>query len=164
MGVQDSGWNVLKLGKRLRIEDRIIVTESGGGLPCIPDEILNVIYNACDVGINTSTGEGWGLPNFEHAATGKAQIVPRSAACAEIWSGCAEFLEPVMDLTYERTLVEGKIVSPQGVAVALENLYRSREHREQVARACYERAIREEYRWDVIGKQWHHLFQEVVYG
>lgn len=41
------------------------------------DKIVNLLYCASDVGINTCDGEGWGLCNFEHMAYGKPQIVPR---------------------------------------------------------------------------------------
>lgn len=38
------------------------------------DETINLIYNACDVGLNTCFGEGFGLVNLEHAYIGKPQI------------------------------------------------------------------------------------------
>ncbi len=65
-------------------------------------ERLNLIYNACDIGLNTASGEGWGLAAFEHAATGAAQIVPRHTACAELWEGAAEFVDPVATLITRR--------------------------------------------------------------
>ena len=48
---------------------------------------LNRLYGACDVGVNTSCGEGWGLVSFEHALTGAAQVVPRNSVCEELWEG-----------------------------------------------------------------------------
>jgi glycosyltransferase involved in cell wall biosynthesis len=42
----------------------------------LTDFDINVLYNACDVGINTCDGEGFGLCNFEHGGVGKPQIVP----------------------------------------------------------------------------------------
>src|SRR5262249_15522899 len=69
MGVQDLGWHIVKVARRFGIEERIIVSDSGGPSPSLGDEDLNSIYNACDVGINTASCEGWGLVAFEHAAT-----------------------------------------------------------------------------------------------
>lgn len=37
---------------------------------------LNVIYNLCKIGIQTSTGEGFGMVSLEHSKTGAIQIVP----------------------------------------------------------------------------------------
>ena len=41
------------------------------------DAIIENMYNAADIGINTCDGEGWGLCNFEHMAYGKPQILPK---------------------------------------------------------------------------------------
>lgn len=46
---------------------------------------LNIFYNACDVGINTSMGEGWGLVSFEMAALGIPQIVPNFSSYPELF-------------------------------------------------------------------------------
>ena len=42
----------------------------------LTDFDINVLYNACDVGLNTCDGEGFGLCNFEQGGVGKPQIVP----------------------------------------------------------------------------------------
>ena len=39
------------------------------------DEGINQIYNMCDIGLNTSDGEGFGLCQLEHLYTGAPQIV-----------------------------------------------------------------------------------------
>jgi glycosyltransferase involved in cell wall biosynthesis len=41
----------------------------------VPDSSINEIYNAADIGINTSDGEGFGLCQIEHLFTGAPQIV-----------------------------------------------------------------------------------------
>ena len=43
----------------------------------VTDEETNILYNVADIGINTCDGEGFGLCNFEQAALGIPQIVPR---------------------------------------------------------------------------------------
>jgi len=40
------------------------------------DEEINMFYNAADVGISTSDGEGWGLCQFEQMGVGVPQVVP----------------------------------------------------------------------------------------
>lgn len=42
----------------------------------LSDRDINIMYNACDVGINTCEGEGFGLCQFEHAAVGCPQVCP----------------------------------------------------------------------------------------
>jgi glycosyltransferase involved in cell wall biosynthesis len=41
----------------------------------LSDRDINIMYNACDVGLNTCEGEGFGLCQFEHLAVGCPQIV-----------------------------------------------------------------------------------------
>ena len=126
MGVEDCGWNIVLMAKRHGIEDRLILTADMPFLPVVSNEVLNCIYNACDVGINTSIGEGWGLVSFEHAATGAGQIVPRHSACEELWQDSALMLEPCMTLTTEKSLTEGHFVAPEAVANSLNQLYEER--------------------------------------
>lgn len=41
----------------------------------IADDGVNQLYNAIDIGINTSDGEGFGLCQLEHMYTGAPQVV-----------------------------------------------------------------------------------------
>lgn len=148
---------ILRLAETHGIAGRLIM--SSGNLP---DEKLNGIYNASDVGINTSMGEGWGLVSFEHAATEAAQIVPRHGACAELWEGAAEFLEPTNSYVPDFSLLEMKNVSPEGIAAALERLYEDREYRKTMSKAAYENVRNPEYRWNKIAERWRRIFDAAL--
>lgn len=162
MGTEDCGWNVIALARRHGIEDRLILTAEEKILPAVTDDVLNCIYNACDVGINTSLGEGWGLVNLEHAATGAAQVVPRHSACEEIWDRSALLMEPAMSLTTERILTEGRIVPPEEVARALEALYTDRDLLAEMSAAAYRVATRPDFQWADVAKRWDALFREML--
>ena len=41
----------------------------------LPDSAINELYNASDIGVNTSDGEGFGLCQIEHLYTGAPQLV-----------------------------------------------------------------------------------------
>lgn len=41
---------------------------------------LNYIYNICQIGLQTSNGEGWSLTNCEHSICGGIQVVPNFLA------------------------------------------------------------------------------------
>lgn len=47
------------------------------------DGDINVLYNACDIGLNTCEGEGWGLCQSEHAAVGCPQVAPKIGGMQE---------------------------------------------------------------------------------
>jgi glycosyltransferase involved in cell wall biosynthesis len=162
MGAEDMGWNLMSLARRYDIEGRLIISNASKETPTDSVKRLNMIYNACEVGINTSLGEGWGLVSFEHAATCAAQVVPRHTACEELWQGAAEMLEPVFTVTVERVLTEGRFVSPKGVAEALERLYRDPEYLREMSEAAYLNATRPEYKWKNIARQWDALFQKLL--
>lgn len=58
------------------------------------DSDINVLYNACDIGLNTCEGEGFGLCQFEHLAVGCPQIAPNIG-------GMREFLNSNNSITVE---------------------------------------------------------------
>jgi hypothetical protein len=51
----------------------------------LTDEQMQLLFSACDVGINTCTGEGVGLCSLEHAAHGKPQVVTRAGGLIDIF-------------------------------------------------------------------------------
>ena len=162
MGVEDVGWNVVRLARRYGVEDRVLMSSLNKVMQTVSPQQLNRVYNACDVGVNTSTAEGWGLPSFEHAATRAAQIVPRHSACAELWEGSAVLVEPALRIVNEKILTEGWLVTPEAVAGALESLYADRGFLDEMSERAYRNATRVEYRWENISARWDALFREVL--
>jgi glycosyltransferase involved in cell wall biosynthesis len=148
------------LVERFELKDRVVLNPLGGGIAA--DDALNLLYNACDVGINTSMGEGWGLVSFEHGAAGAAQIVPDHSACSEIWSGRAEMIQPARRYVPEFSVLEMGEVSAEGVAQALDNLYANPQRRQQLARAAHEAALTPDYAWDAIAGRFDDLFTELA--
>jgi len=59
------------------------------------DEKVNVIYNACDVGLNTCSGEGFGLTNLEHGLLKKPQIVSGVPSLKETLGNHGIIIEPL---------------------------------------------------------------------
>jgi glycosyltransferase involved in cell wall biosynthesis len=161
MGLREIGWDVRSLAARLGVSDRLLLTASGREHPGLPDERLNLVYNACEVGLSTASGEGWGLAAFEHAATRAAQVVPRHTAFEELWNGAAVFVDPARVEPMGLNL-EAAVVSPAGVARALERLYRDRALLEATSRAALENARQPRLRWERIARQWSALVQDLL--
>jgi glycosyltransferase involved in cell wall biosynthesis len=85
--IQRLGIDPLKYGQR------VIIVDSNRQL--FDDASINKIYNACDYGINTSNGEGFGLCQLEHIATGAPQVVINSGDYhAFLSKNIAEIIEP----------------------------------------------------------------------
>ena len=54
---------------------RLITIDTTPPAAYFSDEIINQMYGAADIGVNTSNGEGFGLCQLEHMATGAPQVV-----------------------------------------------------------------------------------------
>jgi len=151
---------ISSLTQKFGLEKRVHLNPLGGGV--VDDDKLNLLYNACDVGINTSMGEGWGLFWFEHGGAGAAQVVPRHSACAELWRDRAEMMEPVRRYIPEFSVLEMGEVSIEGVAQALNNLYYDPVRCEKLAQAAFENAQKPEFSWDAIPERFNDLFIELT--
>jgi D-inositol-3-phosphate glycosyltransferase len=162
MGMTDIGWDILELARRGRIMDQLIVTHDGDNIPGSTPEQLNRIYNACDVGLNTSEAESWGLTAFEHAATGAAQIVPGHTGTREIWDGVAEMLPPSLSLTSPGSLTATELIDPQTVAATLERLYRNPELLQNRSLTAYRHATASRYSWDTVADSFDQILAELA--
>ena len=154
MGMRDSGVDISALAEELGIQDRLLRTTDAATLPDVPDEHLNLIYNACDVGINTSTGEGWGLVAFEHAATGAAQIAPDHTACRENWGGRALLVPAPMNEVGAHEVEVGAVVC------ALDTIYADRGVLDELSRRAFAHATDPRFSWDAVAELWRHLLKE----
>ncbi|HEX2078728.1 MAG TPA: glycosyltransferase family 4 protein [Longimicrobium sp.] len=157
MGVKDCGWDVRALAQRHGVYERLMMTTDQGVMPFVDDATLNLIYNACDVGVNTAAAEGWGLASFEHAATGAAQVVPDHTALRELWAGAAVPLPRRLTLTDPAQLYEEHLTAPEDLAAALERLYADSGYRARMSRAAYANALRPEWSWDAVAERWGEL-------
>lgn len=162
MGTAPAAPGGLPLADRLGLRERLLLTAARPRHPGVSSAHLNLIYNACDVGVNTSEGEGFGLVSCEHAATGAAQIVPDHSACAELWRDAAWLLEPVAESRVDGYRRRGRTVTADGLAAALEELYARRERRRELARAAYRNALRPELQWRHVAREWDALLRGLL--
>jgi glycosyltransferase involved in cell wall biosynthesis len=165
----DERAQILAWAEAAGIGDRLVLSSSsasssaaGASVEVMTDERLNLLYNACDVGVNTAMGEGWGLVSLEHAATGAAQIVPRHSACEEIWNGAALLLDPVKRMVPAFALLEMAAVWPDALAAALDVLYEKPSLLRALSRDAYNRATRPEWTWTRVAEQWQQLLLRLV--
>lgn len=160
-GIRDSHIDVIKQAHRLKLDDRLVFTSLSQGVQRVTKAKLNQIYNACDVGINTSLGEGWGLTNMEHAVTGAAQIVPRHSACEELFSDCGLLMETIAPITFDQSETVGRLTTAEEVARNLELLYRDHRLLKTLSEKGKQKFLQPQYQWKNIAKQWGDIFEEV---
>ena len=168
MSEKDLGWDVRALfdtemkRRGLSSDNRMIMTATNIDYTnAPPDELLNKIYNACDVGINTANGEGWGLVPFEHASCRKPLVLPNHTSFGDIWKGSA-LLADVAAWVYDKDLgVERGIVDVSDAAVKLTKLYTDKAFYNDVAESCFKVTQNPAYRWDRISEAFNKAMEEL---
>ena len=170
MGKKDQGWDIMHLFNRemkrnkLDPNNRIILTADVDGPPSVELEMLNTIYNAADVGVNTCKGEGWGLVSFEQAACKVAQVVPGHTSCKEIFEGYGQLIRCDHIDTDTNFGREMPCPSTDHLAEILDDLYKNPKKLEATAELCYERALEKQFTWEVIGAQFAGIFDDAIKG
>lgn len=160
-GIVDSSVNISTLAVRFNIDDRVIVTSAIRGVQGVSEEKLNLIYNACNVGLNTSLGEGWGLTNIEHSITGAPQIVPNHSACAELYSDCGLLIPTIAPWRIDNILTKGYMVKAEDLAQHMETLYSRPDIYKSLSKKGIEKFSSDYYNWQNIAQQWLEIFKEV---
>ena len=122
----------------------------------ISDEEINILYNACDMGINTCIGEGFGLCSFEHVVLGKPQAVSRVGAHNDIFNGYDEFLvTPSVELNIsahtDAHCGTVYVCKSKDFAEKINSIYNFYKKYEIIANNCG-KSIKERYNWDNILK------------
>ena len=158
----EGGWDVIRLAEHFGVAERLILSGSGPEHPSVSDAQMNLIYNACDVGLNTSHGEGWGLPAFEHGAARGAQVMTAHPVARELWGEAAELVEPALEVTEPILDVAACLVDPRGVAAALERLYEDRQYLAQRQADAYRRATEGRWAWPLLSEHLRRFLQPEI--
>jgi glycosyltransferase involved in cell wall biosynthesis len=128
---------------------------------CLPIEQLNKVYNAVDIGVNTCIGEGWGLVNTEHAATGTVQVVPDHTSLKEIFNdiprAACNGAETDRNYGLERLLPD-----PDSMADLLDYYYRDRDALKIDGEWCRSRINEKQFTWPVITKKMLRIVDAVL--
>ena len=126
----------------------------------LPPHALNLLYNACEVGLNTSVGESWGLASFEHGATGAAQVLPDSGVAAELWGDTALRIPTTRNHPIGPTML-GRLIDPVAAARACRLLVDHPTRLDDSGIRAREWATRPQISWDTVAERWHEVLDDV---
>lgn len=172
VGTEINGsWDIKALFERELVK-RGVPVEAGMKRLVIPghpqqltDDETNVLYNIADVGINTCDGEGFGLCNFEQAAIGIPQVVPRIG-------GFLHFFEPSFTALVEPRISlyvdafrddvggEAQISAPEDYADAIVRYYTDRATLTQHGELG-RKSITARFGWDKIADMFRSILRDV---
>lgn len=132
----------------------------------IDDESMNKLYNACDMGINTCVGEGFGLCSFEHISLGKPQVVSNVGAHKDIFEGYSEFTVNPTAEYYISPHTDAhvgfiEICSSKDFSQKIETIYKYYKKYEIISEK-FSKNIRTKYNWDVILNEFKDCISKLV--
>jgi len=117
-----TGYNLWGVIKRNKLEQKVSVVKSIVPVNGISDERINLLYNICKVNVNSSIGEGIGMPILEGMSTGCVPVVTNYASTPEVINGCGETID-VAETIYGAYGVIRGIVSKKDLVGKLNKLY-----------------------------------------
>lgn len=131
------------------------------GIPALSKKKLNLLYNCCNVGVNSCMAEGWGLVSVEHAITGAAQIVPAHTATKEIFGGIAgleDFLVKCSGkFTFDNVMTVGELVSIDDMAAKMQKVYQDEQFCKTAGEAAMNYLTSPRFHWKNIAEQWKEI-------
>ncbi|WP_395735742.1 glycosyltransferase family 4 protein [Prosthecobacter sp.] len=153
---KDTGWDLRRVAACYGVEDRLILTG--------PEDIramedagkLKSIYQALDIQMTTTLGEGWGLTTMEGMACGIPQIVPDSSALGE-WAVTAVKVPCSRTLIHPEINTQGALVDEAPFVSALHGLYQSKAARGLLAAQGLEHVRGAAFRWENVARQFQAL-------
>jgi D-inositol-3-phosphate glycosyltransferase len=159
----DAGYDVGQLMRYYGLSNRLIFLEPEPWMG-VSESALALTYNAFDVMLSTTQGEGWGLPTMEGMACGIPQIVPDWAAYGE-WARDAALLVPCTEIacTPNHINVIGGIAGRGETIQALDSLYTDLAKRDDLRAKGLELVKRPQYRWEHIADRFNDALDEALF-
>lgn len=164
MGTGGQGYNLKQLATFYSVggnqRRRLLLTPDVDIATGFDEQQLVGMYQAMDVYVNTSQGEGWGLPVMEAMACGIPCIVPKWSALAE-WAADASLQVPCTSYAHTPGGVNvlGGIPDERQFIKALDTLYDATKPGEELTTAGLVLTSRDEYRWANIGKRYAEVLE-----
>jgi len=170
MAMQDQGWDLPEICRQMELDitKDVIFPQNFGPNQGYPREIVNALYNASDVIVSTTLGEGFGLSWIEAMAANVPVIMPRNTALAEfitedrgylVNSGTNPSLWTIIPHDNE---VLRPLVEVDDMVKTLVHVYNNRNEAVQKAENAY-KWVTNTMDWQRnIASYWVKLFDEVV--
>ena len=144
---------LLGLADKVRFTPNFRMRSSGG----LSDESLAALYQAADVHLLASWGEGFGLPTLQAASAGVVPLAVNYTASRELVAGHGLALPTDTVVRDEFGLVRA-FLDRDAAAAALEHLYASPADLRERSRRSREFALG--YSWDTVADEWERVLAE----
>ncbi len=143
----------------LNLTDKVCLTKNMSILNGLPLEQLVQLYQAADVHLLASLGEGFGLPTLQAAAAGVVSLASDYSASQELVTGHGEAIR-VHHFLPDEFGVRCAFIDIEDAVSKLESLYHDRQLLASKAQQSREFALA--YDWEYILPQWDELLRREV--
>lgn len=162
-----SGWNLDDLCSQYGCAHTVLINRSISQETPISEAQLAEVLACSDVYLNTSKGEGFGLPIIEAISSGTSAVIVDYAGPSEIINTYREYDETTLGeiifpirvaqfMADDEGYARHAVIDTQSMAVELRNALNGDTNRDR------NHAITEQlYSWDVIGQQWIDLIDSI---
>jgi len=125
------------------------------------DEVMNYIYNAIDIGVLCTQGEGFGLPVLHHHGAGKPVLVTDCTSCSELTVHEIERVRTRGTFIGHNNNIIRYLTDVDDLADKMETLYHNHRLRQEIGRTGLER-IHTEFDYDnAIMPKWRKLLEKI---
>ena len=158
----DDAVDVSQMARYLGIARYVIAASPAIGSG-ISQEALSWTYNAFNVQVTTTQGEGFGLTTLEGMASGIPQVVPDWSALGEICEDAAIKVScPTTAATPNRINVIGGIPDEREFVKAMDTLYRDQDLCKDMGARGIELASQDRYDWGKLGELFGNVLDQTT--
>src|SRR5260370_22640073 len=143
----------------LNLIDKVHLTKDMSISAGLPIERLVQIYQAADVHLLASLGEGFGMPTLQAAATGGVPLASDYTASQELVGQHGEAIS-IRHFLLDSLGLRGGLIDIEDAVSRLEKLYRDRQLLASKAQSAREFAL--SYDWEGIVSHWEALLEREV--
>ena len=143
----------------LNLTEKVCLTKDMSSVKGISIEQLAQIYQAADVHLLASWGEGFGLPTLQAAATGVVPLASDYTASQELVTGHGEAIR-VRQCLLDQFGLRRALIDIDDAVGKLEMLYRDRQLLASKAQKSREFAL--PYDWEHLISQWEEVLQSEI--
>lgn len=157
---EPTGWTIPDLIQIYGLAGKVINTRGFEDMRKAPGEVmLNAIFNAADVFMSTSKGEGWGLNVHQARACGLPVIAPDNSSMPEVVGNGGELIK-CLRRVMERNCVGNRPCDVDHAVALLNKFYASPDLRHQYQRNSVEWAKNMD--WSKIVPVWDRILKQAI--
>ena len=158
--IRDGGVDLTDLIARYHLEKYVQYPANLDPFVGVEDPALNAYYNAADVFLTTTLGEGFGIPLAEAMACEVPVVAPKFSACAEVVGPGGICVDETRRWASGRG-VDLSLPNCDQILAALEDLYSHADRRKILGRRGHH-YVDEHWRWPKILPGFRQALQEAV--